>query len=152
MPLPEFLERRWSEAAIEMVRDALDAFVDSDVGRGPPCVPPRDDEVDALQPPRDRPKCYEEVRNSLPRLFDPALQLCLSASRHIERIADHATNIAEDVIYLVEGRSPGTAAPPPRFEPKRPTPSRSDTTPAPAGRDALARLATDIRIPATVTT
>jgi len=32
----------------------------------------------------------------------PALN-CFSAVRHIERIADHATNIAEDVIYLVEG-------------------------------------------------
>jgi phosphate transport system protein len=32
-----------------------------------------------------------------------ALLHLLSASRHLERIADHATNIAEDVIYLVEG-------------------------------------------------
>ena len=32
----------------------------------------------------------------------PALQ-CFSASRHLERIADHAENIAEDVIYLVDG-------------------------------------------------
>ena len=34
--------------------------------------------------------------------IEPALHL-FSATRHIERIADHATNIAEDVIYLVEG-------------------------------------------------
>ena len=33
----------------------------------------------------------------------PAALHCFSATRHIERIADHATNIAEDVIYLVEG-------------------------------------------------
>ena len=35
-------------------------------------------------------------------LIEPALH-CFSASRHIERIADHAENIAEDVIYLVDG-------------------------------------------------
>ena len=34
--------------------------------------------------------------------IEPALHF-FSASRHLERIADHATNIAEDVIYLVEG-------------------------------------------------
>jgi len=33
----------------------------------------------------------------------PAAVHCFSAVRHIERIADHATNIAEDVIYLAEG-------------------------------------------------
>jgi phosphate transport system protein len=33
---------------------------------------------------------------------DPALH-CFSAARHVERIADHAENIAEDVIYLVDG-------------------------------------------------
>ena len=35
-------------------------------------------------------------------LVEPAMHL-FSASRHIERIADHATNIAEDVVYLFEG-------------------------------------------------
>jgi len=37
-----------------------------------------------------------------PALIDPGLSM-FSAVRHLERIADHATNIAEDVIYLVEG-------------------------------------------------
>jgi phosphate transport system protein len=37
-----------------------------------------------------------------PEDVDPALH-CFSASRHLERISDLATNIAEDVIYLVEG-------------------------------------------------
>jgi phosphate transport system protein len=35
-------------------------------------------------------------------MVEPGLSL-FSATRHLERIADHATNIAEDVIYLVEG-------------------------------------------------
>lgn len=43
-----------------------------------------------------------EVMQSQHELVEPALHL-ISASRHIERIADHATNIAEDVVYLFEG-------------------------------------------------
>ena len=39
---------------------------------------------------------------SRPEMIAPAMH-CFSASRHVERIADHATNIAEDVIYLVDG-------------------------------------------------
>jgi phosphate transport system protein len=37
-----------------------------------------------------------------PGMVEPALQL-FSASRQVERVADHATSIAEDVVYLVEG-------------------------------------------------
>jgi phosphate transport system protein len=37
-----------------------------------------------------------------PEMVEPGLSL-FSATRHLERIADHATNIAEDLIYLVEG-------------------------------------------------
>ena len=98
LPLPEFLERM-SDAAIEMVRDALDAFVHSDVGLARR-VRLRDDDVDALNR-RVIDEVYKAVEQS-PGLIEPALHL-FSASRHIERIADHATNIAEDVIYLVEG-------------------------------------------------
>jgi len=39
----------------------------------------------------------------MPSLSTPLLQI-LHISRHLERIADHATNIAEDLIYLIEGR------------------------------------------------
>ena len=98
LPLPEFLERM-AEAAIEMVRDALDAFVDSDADLARR-VCTRDDEVDGYNR-RVIASVYEVVR-SKPDLVEPALHL-FSASRHVERIADHATNIAEDVIYLVEG-------------------------------------------------
>ena len=43
-----------------------------------------------------------EMMQSSPALVEPGLSL-FSATRHLERIADHATNIAEDVVYLVEG-------------------------------------------------
>lgn len=98
LPLPEFLERM-SEAAIAMVRDALDAFVELDANAARR-VRQQDDEVDNLNR-RVIDTVYEVIKDS-PYLIEPALHV-FSASRHIERMADHATNIAEDVIYLVEG-------------------------------------------------
>lgn len=44
----------------------------------------------------------QALMQDAPNLVVPALH-CFSASRHIERIGDHATNIAEDVVYLVAG-------------------------------------------------
>lgn len=98
LELPDMLEKM-SDSAIEMVRDVLDAFVDSDVERARR-VRRRDDDVDRL----NRLVIDEVYRlvESDSASIEPALHL-FSASRHIERIADHATNIAEDVIYLVEG-------------------------------------------------
>jgi len=59
-----------------------------------------DDEVDSIN--RQIYKLfYEEIR--LTPHFVEALSHCLSVSRHLERIADYATNIAEVVIYMVEG-------------------------------------------------
>ena len=43
-----------------------------------------------------------DIMKQSPDLVEPGLSL-FSATRHLERIADHATNIAEDVVYLVEG-------------------------------------------------
>ena len=43
-----------------------------------------------------------QLMQGSPAMVEPGLSL-FSATRHLERIADHATNIAEDVIYLVEG-------------------------------------------------
>ena len=60
----------------------------------------QDDIVDSLNR-----EIIEELLASMrrsPDLVEPALQL-FSASRHVERIADHATDIAEEVVYLVEG-------------------------------------------------
>lgn len=88
-----------AETAIGMVRDALNAFVqlDIDLARD---VCRRDDVVDDLN---------RQVIDDLVALIqrestntEAALHF-YSASRHVERIGDHATNIAEDVIYLVDG-------------------------------------------------
>lgn len=98
LPLPEFLGTM-ADAAIGMVRSALDAFVALDAAAARR-VRLKDDEVDDLNR-RVIAHVYQIVRES-PHLVEPALHL-FSASRHIERMSDHATNIAEDVIYLVEG-------------------------------------------------
>ena len=90
---------RMTVLAQEMVRKALDAFVrrDAELARS---VIEADDEVDGL-----RDQVFRELLTymmadtaTIPR----ALALIL-ISRNLERIADHATNIAEDVIYIVRG-------------------------------------------------
>ena len=98
LPLPSMLEKM-ADTAIDMVRDALDAFVDSDTEMARR-VRLRDDEVDAFN--RAVIDGVYALLRETPDMAEPALHL-FSASRHIERIADHATNIAEDIIYLVEG-------------------------------------------------
>jgi phosphate transport system protein len=82
-----------------MVRQSLEAFVrlDTRLARD---VCRRDDEVDRLN--ADIIRELVRTMRSSPELIEPALSL-FSATRHLERIADHATNIAEDVIYLAEG-------------------------------------------------
>ncbi len=82
-----------------MVRNCLDAFVrrDGELARG---VLLSDDAVDDL---RNR-ACSELVSymEKDPPSISSALDL-LFVARHLERIADHATNIAEDVLFLVQG-------------------------------------------------
>lgn len=92
----------------EMLRGALDAFVASDpnLARG---VLARDDEVDALN--RDHFEVLQARMKRDPEAIDRAVSL-LSISRNLERTADLATNIAEDVVFLVEAvdiRHPGLA-------------------------------------------
>jgi phosphate transport system protein len=82
-----------------MVRKALDAFVtrDPDLARS---VLASDDAVDSL-----RTACYYELVSFMekdPQNIRPALDL-LAVTRSLERIADHSTNIAEDVLFLVKG-------------------------------------------------
>lgn len=89
-----------SEKTQWMVTESLDSLVDMDCKRAHQ-VCAADDEVDALNR-----KMYKQVEASI--VAHPKWARCLlhllSISRHLERVADHATNIAEDVIYMVEGR------------------------------------------------
>jgi len=90
-----------SETAQKMVKDSIDAFVNRDVELARSVV--RSDSLaDSL-----RNKVQEELINDYmsrdAKTVDRAVPLVLIA-RHLERICDHATNIAEDVIYMVEAK------------------------------------------------
>jgi phosphate transport system protein len=91
---------RMSQAAEEMVRDSLNALVnkDTELARN---VMLRDDQVDHLRNQVFRELLTYMMENS--SVVFPAFELILVA-KNLERIADHATNIAEDVIYIVAGR------------------------------------------------
>lgn len=83
-----------------MLRDSIDALVNMDMAMAA-SVCARDDEVDKMKS-AIRKEIEAAIRRQ-PELVAPLLCL-LAVSRNLERIADLATNIAEDVIYLVEGR------------------------------------------------
>ena len=97
-PTPELLPEMVRRATM-MVRMALDSFVNSDVNLAKNVI-----ECDAAvdQHNHDIIQELKILMVSQRELVEPALH-CFSASRHIERIADLAENIAEDVIYLVDG-------------------------------------------------
>ena len=83
-----------------MLRDALDAFVRQDTELAQHVLN-EDDKLDALKN-----QIFRELLTYMlqdPSTIEPALDLIL-ISRHLERIGDHATNIAEDVIFIVSAR------------------------------------------------
>ena len=83
-----------------MLRDSLDAMVNMDAALAAR-VCSRDDEVDQIK--HEIRILVEERIRAQPQEVRPLLRL-LAVSRNLERIADCATNIAEDVIYMAEGR------------------------------------------------
>ena len=97
-PIPEKLNRM-AKMATTMVRRSLDAFVNLDI-QGAREILAADEDVDQMNV-EVIVQLQKQIRDN-PQLTSPAMH-AFSASRHIERIADHATNIAEDVIYLIEG-------------------------------------------------
>jgi phosphate transport system protein len=91
---------RMAEIAQRMLRDALDSFVRRDVDLAQ-AVLNEDDKLDALKT-----QVFRELLTYMlqdPGTIEPGLDLIL-ISRHLERIGDHATNIAEDVIFMVSAR------------------------------------------------
>lgn len=82
-----------------MLKGSLDALVNMDTGLARQ-VCQSDDEVDNIN--RDMYARVESAIQKTPEQVEAMIHF-LSASRHLERIADHATNIAEDVIYMIDG-------------------------------------------------
>lgn len=98
VPIP-FDVARMGGAVQVMLKKALDALVQLDL-EAARAVCHLDDEVDAMHK-----KNYQLVKEQIrrhPERIDSLIQYT-SVSRHLERIADLATNIAEDTIYLIEG-------------------------------------------------
>jgi phosphate transport system protein len=91
---------KMSELAQQMLRDALSSFVSGEVALASDVLK-RDDSLDDLKR-----QVFQELLTFMlnnPGLVPPSMDLVL-ISRHLERVGDHATNIAEDIIFLVEGR------------------------------------------------
>ena len=88
-----------AEKAEAMLKDSLDALVNQDVDLAyKVCLD--DDDVDRMNH-----MIYDEVKEAIKKQPDRVAYLLnlLLIARHLERIADHATNIAEEVIYMIEG-------------------------------------------------
>lgn len=83
-----------------MARDAIHAFLNGDVALAKDVVR-RDDEVDAMN--RSLIKRLVEQAKNDPSAADACISLVL-ITRNIERIGDLSTNIAEDVVYYIEGK------------------------------------------------
>jgi len=97
-PVKELIDiPRMARIAQTMLRDALDAYVRRDTAMAQ-AVLDQDDELDGLKT-----QVFRELLTYMlqdPATIEPALDLIL-ISRHLERIGDHATNVAEDVIFMV---------------------------------------------------
>jgi phosphate transport system protein len=100
-PLKPYIDiPRMCDIALAMLRDALDCFLQSDEAKAF-AVCKRDVEVDNLNR-----QLYRELTSFMvekPETISRAIEL-MFISKSLERIADHATNIAEEMIYLDKGR------------------------------------------------
>jgi phosphate transport system protein len=91
---------RLAGIALSMLKAALDSFVTRDPEKARAVIP-RDKEVDAINR-----QLYRELSSYMvenPSTISRCLNL-MTVSKSLERVADHATNIAEEVVYLCEAR------------------------------------------------
>jgi phosphate transport system protein len=91
---------KMARIALQMLKESLDSFVNKDPEKARDVVP-RDKEVDALNR-----QLYRELSGFMvenPAAIARCLNL-MTVSKSLERVADHATNIAEEVVYLCEAR------------------------------------------------
>ena len=91
---------RMGDTSGKMVRESMDALINRDVIKAQAVIM-KDDEVDALKNQVIRELLTYMIGDT--QTIERGLALIL-VSRHLERIADHAVNIAQDVIYMVQGR------------------------------------------------
>ena len=82
-----------------MVSKSLDALIRMDIKLAQ-LVLTLDDEIDDLN--REMYTALQDIMRQSPEFIDRAVQT-LSVSRYLERIADLSTNIAEDVVFMVDG-------------------------------------------------
>jgi len=96
--VPAILEM--APKCLSMLKNSIDALINLDAKLADE-VCEADEKVDTLHA-----SMYEDVQNTIKETcedIEPYLNM-LGISRYLERIADHATNIAEDVIYMVNGK------------------------------------------------
>jgi phosphate transport system protein len=91
---------RMANMALDMLKDALDSFVNRDPAKARDVIP-RDKEVDLLNKQLHRELSSYMVER--PSTITRCLNLMV-ISKSLERVADHAANVAEDVVYLYEAR------------------------------------------------
>jgi phosphate transport system protein len=97
-PVPDKVQHM-TDLITVMVRQSLDSFVNLDRHLAGVVIR-MDDQVDALN--TEIINSLIEIMKAQPELVEGGLSM-FSVVRHLERIADHATNICEDVIYLIDG-------------------------------------------------
>jgi phosphate transport system protein len=107
IPLAILGHKHMSALAIDLMNEALDAYAERDADRAR-SVWERDADLDSLEG-----SVYGDLLSQM--IDDPrAITFCahmMSVTKHIERVGDHATNIAETVMYLVTGFAPADERP-----------------------------------------